>query len=291
MSLVLTGLSPHPPLLVPEIGQESLEKVLDSQTALRDLCRAFVEKKPETIVFITPHGPFRPDAVSVLVCDEIDVAFQQFDWRCSLQGDRELAELICRETGRAGFPTHRYSTFDSYHLYFSRGLDHATMVPLYYLREAGDRSRIVVISVAYWSHREHYEFGKAVKRAVEASGRRVAVMASGDLSHRLIPEAPAGYEPRGREFDLGMVRCLEEMDVAGVLSLDDDFIERIGECGLRPISTLLGILEGRKVSSRVNWQNTGRPVRRAMRATTSSRTTSCLPPKPPPMRGLMTRIF
>lgn len=251
MSLVFSGLSPHPPLLVPEIGGESLARVEDTRLALQALCRAFVEREPETVVFITPHGPFRSDAVSVLVSDGFEVSFQQFDWHAHLEGDRDLAERICEEASRTGFPTHRYATFDSRQFTFSRGLDHATMVPLFYLWEAGCRSRVVVISVASWPHGDHFEFGKAVRRAVEGCERRVAVMCSGDLSHRLIPEAPSGYEPRGIEFDRGMVRSLEQMDVPSVLGLDEAFVECIGECGLRPISMLLGILEGCKVTSRV----------------------------------------
>ena len=47
----------------------------------------------------------------------------------------------------------------------------------------------------------------------------------------------------------------------------------------------------RKFSSRVKRQKAQRPVRSATMATTSSSSTSCFEPKPPPMRGLMTRTF
>lgn len=251
MSLVLCGLSPHPPLLVPDIGGESLEQVRDTQAALQSLCRTVVERKPDTVVIICPHGPVRVDAISMLAAARFEASFTGFEKRYVLRGDLDLADRIRAEAGRVGLPVFTYQTFDSHRFYFSRGLDHATMVPLYYLKEAGLDCELVCLSIAAWSHRDHYVFGHALQAAIESTDRRVVLLASGDLSHRLLPTAPAGYEPRGIEFDRRIVDDLGRCDAVDVLSLDDAFIERIGECGLRPLSAVLGAMHGRVSSGRV----------------------------------------
>jgi len=69
------------------------------------------------------------------------------------------------------------------------------------------------------------------------------VIASGDLSHRLSPSAPAGYSPKGEIFDNLLKELLSSKDTSGILNLDKELVEEAGECGLRSIMILLGILE------------------------------------------------
>lgn len=69
-------------------------------------------------------------------------------------------------------------------------------------------------------------------------------MASGDLSHRLIPGAPAGYSPSGRVFDDAVLRSLETSSSEPLERLSPDVLEEAGECGLRSVLTLLGFVGG-----------------------------------------------
>jgi len=123
-------------------------------------------------------------------------------------------------------------------------MDHGLMVPLYFLKKAGVDLPLVPVSITFLSLEEHYAFGKAIAEAARKLGRKIAVVASGDLSHRLMRGAPAGYDPRGREFDARVKELVENADVRGFLDLDLEFIERAGECGLRPIVILLGAFDG-----------------------------------------------
>ena len=53
-SIVFAGIAPHPPLLVPEVGGRRIEKVADSQRALREFSRRLINTNPATIVVISP---------------------------------------------------------------------------------------------------------------------------------------------------------------------------------------------------------------------------------------------
>ena len=77
-------------------------------------------------------------------------------------------------------------------------LDHGTMVPLVYLlgglqRRAG----LVLLSFSLLDLQEHARFGAIVGEACSRAEQRVLYVASSDLSHRLMPGAPAGFDPRG----------------------------------------------------------------------------------------------
>lgn len=251
MSLVFSGLAPHPPLLVPAIGLDNLARVEASRQALCALSDRVVASAPDTVVIVTPHGPVRHDALGLLAPHAIRAEFTGFDWKVEMRGDVGLGQRIVSAGRASGYPVMSYPSFDAHRTMFSRGLDHATMVPLYYMREAGLDCRLVVLSIASWSHRDHFDFGRALHEVLESAPERVALVASGDLSHRLLPEAPAGYDPRGADFDRRIVRVLETFDADDLLSLDDELVEGIGECGLRPLGLLFGALRARDVTPQV----------------------------------------
>ena len=64
--------------------------------------------------------------------------------------------------------------------------------------------------------------------------------ASGDLSHRLTPDAPAGYSPEGKKFDAAVVAALSSVDPSELLALTPQKREEAGECGLCSVMAMLG---------------------------------------------------
>ena len=68
----------------------------------------------------------------------------------------------------------------------SLDLEYGTLVPVHYM---DPENRIKVVSVAAWCpwhlHSDSVVIGAAVREAIAASGSRVAILASGSLSHRI----------------------------------------------------------------------------------------------------------
>ena len=56
--------------------------------------------------------------------------------------------------------------------------------------------------------------GDLVVQAAARLGRRIAIIASGDLSHRLLPGSPNGYTPKGAIFDKTVMEALQKQDPA-----------------------------------------------------------------------------
>ena len=79
--------------------------------------------------------------------------------------------------------------------------------------------------------------------------KKYALIASGDLSHCLKEDGPYGFQPDGPKFDKELLESLKKKDMESILKLDKKYPEA-GECGLRPLCFILGILE----ASGTNWQ-------------------------------------
>ncbi|HOK23928.1 MAG TPA: class III extradiol dioxygenase subunit B-like domain-containing protein [Coprothermobacter proteolyticus] len=231
---VLGIISCHPPIIIPEIGGNETKKVQKTIDALK-LAASEVEKfNPEVTLIMSPHAvALNGEKVPVQVTDKYTGDFADFG---------------------APHVTMRYdcSTEDAYALKgcgasaIRYGLmDHGSMVPLYYLRPS---SPLVIMGYAFsLSTKGYITFGSCMRQLFE--GRRVLFIASGDLSHRLLPDAPAGYHPDAKRFDLKLVEAVKNWSLDKYLLLED-FRDLAGECGYWSIATLFGFM-GPKAESDV----------------------------------------
>jgi aromatic ring-opening dioxygenase LigB subunit len=223
---VLGCVCPHPPLLVPEIGGAGRTAVSATIAAMQRL--ATLLGPLDTIVVISPHTHGYGDAFTVKTAETLRGDFSDFG--CPTVGrvipcDRELADALLEEA-QAEEGLVLESVDDA-------GLDHGILVPLTFLAP----QQLVSLSVVS-SYEAHKALGMLVRRCADALQRHVLFLASGDLSHRLIPSAPAGFDPRGTVFDMSVVELLERGDFAGLSTLDRGLVAAAGECGLRSLIAL-----------------------------------------------------
>ncbi len=104
-----------------------------------------------------------------------------------LPGDPALAEQIATEARRMSLNVlaHKVQTL---------GLEYGTIVPMHYMNAEGRANVVSVASPLFTSVDESRTLGDAVRRAVEVCDRKVALIASGSLSHRLWPNKNLGPE-------------------------------------------------------------------------------------------------
>ena len=243
--LSIVGIAPHPPIIIPEIGRGQMRAAANTVDGVKQLSSRIREKQPELIIMITPHGQVVRKGPAVLAGTKLAGDFGQFGFpglKVEMETDRELVDLLVEET--ANLPVKPVLLGDHDQQPRSgKTLDHGAMVPLYYLREAGISVPGLHITVSFDPYSDLYRFGQALRKAVDKRGAPTAVIASGDLSHRLKPGAPAGYSPRGKDFDQLLVDLISAGRVDDILNIDQRLIEEAGECGLRPIIMALGLLE------------------------------------------------
>lgn len=238
---VLGVIAPHPPIMVPEVGGRRAEVTAASAESMYAVSRALREFDPDTIVLMSPHAPVVRDAFAIDRSDRYTGDLGTFsapEVRLTPPGDPALAAAITAEAESDGIPVISRAAVSS----LQAGLlDHGTIVPMSFLDREG-HYRLVVLSLSFLPLAEHRRFGAAVRRAVDLVGRRVAFIASGDCSHRLTPDAPAGFSPRAAEFDAELVRALGEGDYSALEGIEPSLVQAAGECGLRSFVTLGGFL-------------------------------------------------
>jgi AmmeMemoRadiSam system protein A len=102
-------------------------------------------------------------------------------------------------------------------------------VPLWHLVDKGWDGPTVVLGLNHPGEGGLIELGQSIQEAAARLGRRIAVVASGDMSHRLKPHAPAGYDPRAIDFDLSFIDTVRRGAYRGVLELDPELQELAAE--------------------------------------------------------------
>jgi aromatic ring-opening dioxygenase LigB subunit len=205
--LVFACISPHPPIILPNIGSpEDRERVKTTITALESLAARVTEAKPEIIIISSPHPDWG-----------IEVPLYFLGARVQGLGIR----------GETSWKIENYQQADLFKLAASP----YTLSPLLTTLD---------------SPKQHFEWGKKIIRQLPEK-RRVCWIASGDMSHRLKVDGPYGLHPSGPKFDKKFIELLKKKDIQGILNLDPQFVEEAGECGLRSFCVLLGALEEEKL--------------------------------------------
>ena len=232
--LVFSGIAPHPPIMVPEVGGESVSEVVDSIHAMGELAKRVIESGAETIVLISPHAPLEADSFVAYNGPEVFADFSRFNApeTCfTAKVDEDLLEAIKRAAASRQYEVLMLPEQD---------LDHGIAVPLYFLFRNGWEGKIVTLGYSYLSNDDHLHFGSCIKQAVDQLGRRVAFIASGDLSHRLKPSAPAGYNPDAHYFDEKVVAALRANAPQQITEIDYNLRRLAGECGYRSMLVAIG---------------------------------------------------
>ena len=254
MGVVLGAIVPHPAIIIPEVGGKELSKVAATRKAMLALARKIKEAQPEAIIIITPHGAVFRDAVSLRVEAELRGSFAPFgapQINHTPENDLELVQEILAVCKEMDIPTVEIAVGLRERLGLGAELDHGVLVPLHYFREEGITSPLVLVGMSLLANQVLYKFGQALALAAARLRRRVVVVASGDLSHRLTPNAPAGYDAGARLFDEKITEAVREWDPQKIMDLELNLVKRAGECGWRSIIMMSGSLDGLIVKSHV----------------------------------------
>lgn len=245
--ITYAALSPHPPLIIPEIGQGQLQEVQPTVDGMGRLAQELAATEPETVIFLTPHGNVFADALSSLgqphLRGDMTAFGAQQEWTAS--NDLILLKEIATQSAQSNLPFIILDKETAYQHRLNPDLDHGILVPFHYLQGAGLTDvKIIAISIAYLSTLELYQFGHILKQAADKIGRKVAILASGDMSHRLKSDGPYEYHPDGPPFDQAVRELLSSGDAEGIMGLPESLCNNAGECGYRSIVIMLGALDG-----------------------------------------------
>ncbi len=222
----------HPPILVPEVGGKESDRLRATTAALSALDATLARLPLDLVLLVSPHSPAGAGHLPVRRTAQVRGDLSRFRApavRLEARVDLRAAEDVVDAGRAAGFPL-AWTDDDI--------LDHGVTVPLYFLERTRAGKPFIFMGISGWPLGRFIELGGWL--AHHLRDRSVLFIASGDLSHRLVPEAPAGFHPSGRVFDDLVMEALGRQQWERIEGLDPDLVEDAGECGLRPLAILLG---------------------------------------------------
>ncbi len=248
MSILAAAAVPHPPIILPEVGNGEEKKISATSDAYKEISRRIVELNPDTIVITSPHSVMYADYFHISPGRTAEGNMSQFragqvSLKVNYDSDfvEELERAAAAENLPAGKTGERNAT-----------LDHGTMIPLYFLKKAGldfDKVKFVRIGLSGLSNTLHYKLGQLIRRTAESLNRKVVFVASGDLSHKLKSDGPYGFVEEGPKFDREVTENLKNADFLKLLTMNPQMCNRAAECGLRSFWIMSGAADKTAVES------------------------------------------
>lgn len=240
MGIVAAFAVPHPPLIIPAVGQGRERGIQRTIDAYDEVGRRVAKFAPDTIVVSTPHSVMYRDYNHISPGPGARGSFAQFgapQASYEAQYDQEFTCGLDAYASQHGLAAGTDYERDS-------ALDHATMIPLHFIQAHYRDFKLVRIGLSGLSPADHYRLGMAVQTVANQLGRRVVYVASGDLSHKLTSDGPYGYAPEGPKFDEKICQIFRTGDFLQLLTMDRGFADRAAECGLRSFQIMAGALDG-----------------------------------------------
>lgn len=246
-------MTPHPPLIIPEIGKGQEEEIAQTISSYRQAARKISQMKPETIVILSPHTTMYADYFHISPGTGAHGDFGHFrapQVSFEVEYDRELVTEISALCQRRNLPAGTLGQKEP-------ALDHGVMVPLYFIRKENPDCKLVRAGLSGLPLTDHYALGIAIKEAAGNLRKRTVLVASGDLSHCLKAEGPYGYREEGPLYDQQIMDIMGCGDFGRLFEFTDEFRSQAGECGHGAFTVMAGALDKTAVKTeRLSYQGT-----------------------------------
>lgn len=233
--LVFSAFTPHSPMLAPTVGRDNLEQLKKTTLALKTLAEEIALTNPEIILIISEHGQTPTQTFTINGASNFQANFKRF-------GD---LETILNFKGDLTFSYQIKESLETkiaLQIINQEEIGRGASVPLFYLTEHLKDVKIIPLNQAELNNEQHFLLGKYINEIIQKTSKRIAVIASGDLSHTLKKDSPAGFSPAGKIFDNKLIEYLNTKNYTGLISLDESLTKSAVECGLKPLLILTGIL-------------------------------------------------
>ncbi len=233
-------LLPHPPIVVEAVGRgrerEASATVEGFKQVLARLRAHSGRNRPKGLFIISPHQSYAPGALfynQALLYSGSLAPFGAPEPFFKLQGSEQAQELADYLESR-GLPLFKARQPDL-------TPDHGSLVPLSFLARLWDPlPPLIVASPIGLKPAQALALGRYLAQWPGAEGW--ALVASGDLSHRLKEDGPYGFHPQGPLFDRELTEALKLGQASELLERwPPRRLEEAGECGFRSALALIGL--------------------------------------------------
>ncbi|HWI65558.1 MAG TPA: hypothetical protein VNT75_27335 [Symbiobacteriaceae bacterium] len=245
MPLVFACIAPHGGQILPEFAAGP-DDAAATRTAMNELGRRMEAARPDTVVVLTPHG-IRIDGMMCISVSARAAGDMGPQVAVDFEVDQPLAAAIAAASEAEGVPVARCIYGASAGPSCCIPLDWGAIIPLRFMGHTySPKPRVVVICPSRSLSREQMvAFGRALATAAEASGSRIALIASADQAHAHSAAGPYGLDPAAPEYDRQMCEAVRQQDLLGLLKTDPALVEAAKPDSLWQMLILGGALQVR----------------------------------------------
>jgi aromatic ring-opening dioxygenase LigB subunit len=244
VSLVFAAIAPHGTL--PEAPVDNADA---THAALETLGERFDAARPEATIVLTPHNVHVEGHFAVVLAGTLTGSLAELDApqvKLSCPVDFDLAVETVVALHDDGIPVVGASFGANDARAATAPMDWGVLIPLWAM---GGRHDPPIPAVAVSPARdrppaEHVRAGRAIARAVEESGKRVALIASADHGHAHDPAGPYGFDPAAAEYDARIVELVRENRLSGLQELDPALVDAAKADSWWQLLMLHGALDG-----------------------------------------------
>lgn len=221
--LSAAALIPSSPLLIRSVNKDQRTEIEATEQALDHLADDWYARSIETVIIITQSRFAYDDAISIDIADPYLANLEELgdlNPQEKYHPDFHLIDALQRATRAQNFPV-TLST--------EQALPFSCAAPLLALAQRIRTLRVIPIAIApKLDAKEHYQFGILLKNVIDASPKRVGVLAAGDISLTHLAELKV---------------ILEEKSIASLLKLAPELEAHVEDSSYRPLAVLFGVLD------------------------------------------------
>jgi aromatic ring-opening dioxygenase LigB subunit len=229
LPLAFAAIAPHGSMAIAEwCKPEERTLAATTRAAMEELGRRFAAASPDVTIVLTPHNIHVERGMAVVLAGTMAGTLESGAMPISMRVpvDRDFAIGITVAIGEAGVPVAAvsYGANDTAAAVFP--MDWGTQVPLHFMggRDDPPKPIVMVAPARDLSWDAHVTAGRAIAKAADASGKRVALIASCDHGHAHDANGPYGFSPASKEFDDRVVELVKRDALGELLKFDREFV-------------------------------------------------------------------
>ncbi|MYB21736.1 MAG: hypothetical protein F4066_04615 [Chloroflexi bacterium] len=242
--IVLGAVLPHPPVLLPEVGQGREHEARATLDAYAIVARRLCELDARRLIMISTHGIVTLNRFHILA-ESLSGNLSRFDSPGVTFGrdiDLDLTNAVVACAADADVPLTVATQWEE--------SDHSLGVPMRLLGDAVPEQSAVV-SISFRPPEEHLRFGEAIGAALARIKEPTAILASGDAVHTLLDASAYGHHRRADEVQQQYESALLAWEPPALCAIDEHLRREVDESVISSTLILMGALRGIDVNPHI----------------------------------------
>jgi len=235
--LVFSALVPYPVVATPTADKTTLQKIKKTLNGFEKLEERLYGAHPDLVICLTAGDENNREDLTINFSRKYAVDLKKF-------GDLTTKnEFACD----LEMPTKIYEKLDLYgiktKIESEEILNYRHSLPLVNLLKHLPAIKIIPLSIGETNFKNALRIGEVLRDIILSSNKRIALVVSGNLSHALNSDAPAGFNANGEKFDKRFCELLANKNLSGLMQTDEEIVKGASQTIFNQALIFLSIIQ------------------------------------------------